>query len=277
MINNIFKNTWPGAVKKFNFKPPKKEFWLQAISKLKEIHPNFILIGEVYWDLEAELLKLGFDFVYYKHFLDMLINNDSTGIKNYLKTKKNDLDRSVLFLENHDEERAVTAMGQKKSKAAAVSMFTVPGMKLVYDGQLEGLKLKYPVQLGRKGEEKISNNCTKFYDKLLELTNDEIYNYGSFKVIETVISENNDDSCKNIFAWYWSYEDKIRLTVINYSSQNIKCKIKLPIQMKFKKLELIDMLTDAKLKISSKKLNEDGFTIQLKPYQSRIVKLEKKN
>ncbi|HED07030.1 MAG TPA: glycosidase [Ignavibacteria bacterium] len=273
-MNNIFQNTWPGPINKFNLKKPKTEFWYDAIKQVKKVKPNFTLIAEVYWDLEAELQDLGFDYTYCKHYLDMFINNDVFGITNNLKSDFNYLKKLVLFLENHDEDRAVTALGSNKSMAAVVSFLTMPGMKLIYDGQLEGKKIKYPVQLGRTSVEKGSKTIKDFYTKILSIVSNDVYNKGKFFVLQPGIFNEQDESNKNILAWYWHYKNEIKITVVNYSSRHSKCKIKIPCNSLPEKVVLKDMLTKANLRMTSKKLNDKGFVVQLKGYQSRIIEID---
>lgn len=273
-MNNVFQNTWPGPINKFNLKKSKTEFWYDAIKQVKKVNPNFTLIAEVYWDLEAELHDLGFDFTYCKYFLDMFNNNDLFGIINKLKSDFNYLKKLVLFIENHDEDRAVTALGINKSIAAAVSFLTMPGMKLIYDGQLEGKKIKCPIQLGRNSDEKGSKSIKEFYSKILQIVNNEIYKRGKFYVIQPSIFNEKDESNKNILAWYWQYNNEIKITIVNFSPKHSNCKIKISCNFFPQKVVLKDLLSKAILKITSKKIIDEGFVVQLKGYQSRIVEIK---
>jgi hypothetical protein len=47
-------------------------------------------------------------------------------------------ERSLRFLENHDEPRAAAAFGPPMHPAAAVITFLVPGMRFFHEGQFEG-------------------------------------------------------------------------------------------------------------------------------------------
>ena len=273
MMNNIFQSTWPGPITKLNYKKPKNEFWYQAIKKVKKVNPNFIFIGEVYWDLESELIQLGFDFTYYKHFLDMLINNDTSGIVNILKSDYNYLNKLVFFIENHDEERAVKSLGIKKSIASAVILLTIPGMKLFYNDQLEGRKIKCPIQLGRRSVDKGSKTIRDFYSKILALINNETYKKGKFKLLHAIKFDEKDESYKNILTWYWRFNNNIKITIVNFSKKHSKGKIKLPTDNFPQKIILKNLLTKANMKITSKKLTDEGFIVQLKGYQSRIIEI----
>jgi len=57
LLNNIFMQTWGGHVGD----PLPEEYWREVISAVRFQHPRVLFIAEAYWDLEWELLQLGFD------------------------------------------------------------------------------------------------------------------------------------------------------------------------------------------------------------------------
>ncbi len=149
-LNNVFYNSWIGVLNKMNFPKPAGEFWGIAIKEIKNIKKDFLFIAETYWDLEWDLQQLGFDYTYDKRLTDRLGSADIASIKAHLHADLIYQEKSVRFLENHDEQRAVAKFGKYKSLAAATIITTIPGMKLFYDGQFSGYKSKVPVQLGRE-------------------------------------------------------------------------------------------------------------------------------
>ena len=56
----------------------------------------------------------------------------------------------VRFIENHDEPRAAAAFPDGKGRAAAVAVLTLPGARLLHEGQFEGRKVRLPVFLARR-------------------------------------------------------------------------------------------------------------------------------
>ncbi len=119
-LNNIFFNTWIGVLKKYGFEKPEKEFWEEAISEVKNKRSDFIFIAETYWDLEWQLQNLGFDFTYDKRLTDRLVAGAIQSIKEHLQAETSFQEKSVRFLENHDEDRAIVKLGRERSIAAAV-------------------------------------------------------------------------------------------------------------------------------------------------------------
>ncbi len=269
-LNNIFHNTWLGVIDKYNFPKPEEDFWLIAIKTVKEKYPDFVFIGEAYWDLEWNLQQLGFDYTYDKRLLDRLASADIPGVKAHLNADYDYQNKSVRFLENHDETRAAAKFGKYKSLAAAVLMTTVQGMKLYYDGQFDGRKVKLPVQLGREPEEKLSSKVRNFYDALLRITNDDIFRHGEWTMIEPLTAGGSDTTFEEIFVWMWCFNNERRLVVINFSESKSCCRLKFIPDTSAENTVMIDLLTGEEYLRSVGEIKNIGLYIELKGFQSHI-------
>ncbi|HED05441.1 MAG TPA: glycosidase, partial [Ignavibacteria bacterium] len=269
-LNNVFENTWLGSIEHYGNDKPKSEFWEEAIKKVKEKSPEFIFIAEAYWDLEWELQQLGFDFTYDKRLLDRLESDDIQGIREHLEAHKNSQLKSVRFLENHDESRAITKLGKYKSFAATTIISTIQGMKLYYDGQFEGKKIKLPVQLGREPVEKVSTTVSQFYDLILNITKHEIFKFGDWKQLYPESVGENNLSFQNILTWQWKFKNEIRVIVINYSSGTSYCRLKFDITTLNENISLLDLMTDNVFNRSVNEIKTNGLFIELKSYKSHI-------
>ncbi len=269
-LNNVFNNTWFGSIDTKKFPKLKNEFWEAAITTVKQKNENFVFLAEAYWDLEWELQQLGFDFTYDKRLTDRLEHNDIQGIKDHLKADQDFQFKSARFLENHDENRAVTKFGKAKSYAAAVLISTIQGMKFYYDGQFVGKKIKLPVQLGREPIEKISSSAKSFYSKLLQITNEEIFFNGNWEMTEPLTAGGNDLSYQNLFAWVWKHESEGRLIVINFADKISYGRVKFNFNNNSTSLLMKDLLTDIIYDRSANDIREKGLFVELKPFQSHI-------
>ena len=69
----------------------------------------------------------------------------------------------MRFIENYDEPRAAVTYSGPKEHVAAVVVATVPGAKLIHDGQLEGRKVKLPVFLARPPAEPRDDTLIALY------------------------------------------------------------------------------------------------------------------
>jgi len=270
-LTNVFQNTWGGIISETNLARPEQEFWKFAIEKIKNERGDFLMIAEAYWDLEWQLQQLGFDFTYDKQLTDRLKTN-ANHVKEHLRAEKVYQDKSLRFIENHDEERAAKLFGKEKSKAAAIIISTIPGMHLFYDGQFEGKQIKLPVQLGREPIEKKCVELTRFYDSLFQITKDEIFNSGNWQILETFSSWFNNETNKNILAWLWTNKNDKYLITVNFSEHLSTCRVKLELNTLDEVVELNDLLNNQIYLRSSEEIQSEGLYIELKPYQNHIFK-----
>jgi glycosidase len=273
-LNNVFHNTWMGVINKQNIKKPADEFWTSAIKEVKKVRSDFIFIAEAYWDLEWDLQQLGFDFTYDKRLTDRLLYNDIPGAKAHLQAEMEYQKKSVRFIENHDEPRAASSFGKQKSMAAAAIISTIPGVRFYYDGQFEGKKIKLPVQLGREPEENGSKTLNNFYNKLLNATNDEIFDKGEWKYLETTPAHPDDHTFENLFAWQWKLENELRIVVINYSDAAARCRLKFNLNSEKDQINFTDLMSNKKYNRSVEDILEPGMFIELGAYQCHIFAAE---
>jgi hypothetical protein len=273
-LNNVFHNTWLGVLNRFGYKRPVNEFWNEAIKKIKKLYPDFIFLAETYWDLEYQLQKLGFDFTYDKQLTDRLFTGDVANIKNHLFAEHEYQMKSVRFIENHDEERAVTKFGKERSMATAIVISTIKGMKLYYDGQLEGRKIKLPMQLGKEPEEKTSHRIESYYQKILEITKDKIFKEGNWTMIEPISAGEGNINFQNFFTWTWDYKNDLRIVVINYSAVTSQCRLRVLFDSDKDNITLKDLLTGDEYLRSVKEMETSGLFIELKGFHSHVFSIK---
>jgi glycosidase len=269
-LNNIFYNTWIGVLKKYGFEKPEKEFWEEAILTVKKKRKDFLFIAETYWDLEWQLQNLGFDYTYDKRLTDRLGGSDLHSIRDHLHAEEAYQQKSVRFLENHDEERAIVKFGRERSLAAAVIISTIPGMIFYFDGQCVGKKIKLPLQLGREPVEKKDEKVKEFYDKLLYITKSEIFKNGDWKILEPFAVGDNDDSYQNLLAWQWRLGNEVRLVIVNYNNSTSRCRLKFDLDISNEEVVLSDILNETEYKRSKKEIIEKGLFVELKSFNSHI-------
>lgn len=269
-LNNVFKNTWGRILSNNGFEIPKTEFWKDAITDVKKERADFLFIAEAYWDMEWELQQLGFDYTYDKTLTDRLKSAHAKEIRDHLQAESDYQKKSVRFIENHDEERAAAIFGKEKSKAAAVIISTIQGMRFYHDGQFEGKKIKLPVQLGRAPEEPLINGMKDFYNKLLSITSQEIFKRGKWTLLEPLSSWEGNGTFKNMLAWLWAYHYEKRVIVVNYSRLLSTCRLKLDLRGYQEEFVIKDLLNDQTYTRSAEEVFHSGLYIELKPYQSHI-------
>jgi len=271
LINNsVFAKTWGTILSKSNFEQPQNEFWSEVITKIKSKRDDFLFIAEAYWDKEWELQQLGFDFTYDKKLLERLKSNNIEEIEKHLWADIEYQKKCARFLENHDEQRAIKVFGERKVEPASVILFTLPGMKLIYDGQSEGKKNKLPVQLGREPDEYPNKIVKAFYDKLYQTTNNDIFRKGNWQLLEPNAAWESNNSYENILSWLWSYDNEKIIVVVNYSDTPAQCLLKFATSDLDDEISFNDLLNEKVYKRPAKEIKKNGLYIDLQPYKSHI-------
>lgn len=212
MMNPIFERTWGGRVAA---RPPT-EYWIDVISVIKNKYPGFLFIAEAYWDLEWELQRQGFDFCYDKKLYDRMEHSNAENIRLHLSADLAYQRKLLRFIENHDEPRAAATFSPARERAIALTIATLPGMKLFHEGQFEGRKVRLPVFLGRRPDEPEDRDLHGFYMKLLEAVNRPIFREGEWTLCERTGWPDNA-SFQNLVCWSWLRDGERYLIVVNLS------------------------------------------------------------
>jgi len=267
VMNEIFSQTWNSQI---SLQMPATEFWVDAIDAVKGSHPNFIFMAEAYWDKEWDLQQQGFDYTYDKRLTDRLEESDLAAVQGHLHADNDFQIRSVRFIENHDEPRAVAVFGRERAMAAAVIISTLPGMHFYYDGQFEGKAVRLPVQLGREKNEKIDPEIQDFYEKLLNIVKDPVIQSGEWGLLTPVIAWEENNSFRNILAWKWSYQSEMKIIVVNYSGDTSQCRLFIDETMKNEVMSFDDKFTNIKYHYDSDEIRQNGLFIELEPFNSHV-------
>jgi len=266
---SIFLRTWGGQ-----FEPPDAQFWPQAIEKVNQRHPDFLIIGEVYWDMEWELQQQGFDFTYDKRLYDLLLGDDPRGTRLRLNAEIEFQSRLTRFIENHDEERSATAFGPQRARAAAVISMTLPGMRLFHDGQLEGLRQRVPVQLGRQPEEATDQEMAGFYRRLVQALRHPVFHQGDWTPLVPQEEWFGNPTFKNIIAHRWVLRGHRRVVVANLSPEPAQCFLPLNFHgLGGKSWRFDDLVGDAEYSRGGDDLVMRGFYLDLPAYGCHVFDL----
>jgi glycosidase len=165
------------------------EFWSEAIEEVKKTNPHFLFVAETYWSMESQLQQLGFDYTYnkplYEAICSAMHDGHAEGLMNFLRVLGTEyLSRSLHFLENHDEERAMNALGEQRQRPAAVLLTTLPGLALIHQGQMEGRRERLPVQRVVPLQKEAANeSLTMYYKHLLQTTSLPVFRKGRLHVL----------------------------------------------------------------------------------------------
>jgi hypothetical protein len=269
MLNSIFARTWgprAGAA-------PAGDYWATAIAAIKSRHREFRFIAEAYWDLEWELQQQGFDYCYDKKLYDRMEHNDAESVRLHLLADRSYQDRMVRFIENHDEPRAAATFSSGKGRAAAVAILTLPGARLLHEGQLEGAKVRVPVFLGRRPAEPLDQDLFAFYQRLMKATNRDVFRNGAWCLCERSGWPDNQ-SCRNVLAWCWAKDAERYLIIINFGEATAQARVHQPWdELRGKTWRLDDALSEEVYDRSGDEMRDAGLYVDLGPWKCHILRV----
>ncbi len=206
-LPDVFAKTWGDG-------PPGEagDFWAEALAALRGEHPDTVLMAEVYWGLGPRLRAIGFDWVYDKELLDALLARDLANLRARFAVPAADHEGFVRFLENHDEPRAREALGERE-RASAVLAWGLPGVRFVFDGQVEGARGKAPVQIARLGDPVPDEDRARFYSQLLAFLDEPPLHTGGWTDLSPCFIDGADTA--PLFASLWSAPEGHRVLLAN--------------------------------------------------------------
>ena len=216
LLNDVFARTWEARSAGSR---PATELWAEARARV----PDLILVAEAYWGTGAKLRELGFDFVYDKETYDALREGSGARVRERLALPAAHL---VRFLENHDEPRAETAFGAEQHAAAAILLCTMPGLRFIHHGQMDGRTVRLPVQLRRGPREAPRAAVRRHYERLLAIASHSVLHEGVMRPVE--IRPAFDATHEGLVAFLWSLGREHRLVVVNLHDRHGQAHLPLP-------------------------------------------------
>jgi len=273
LLNAIFQRTWGSRAGQ----QPATEYWDDVISAVKKGYPGFIFIAEAYWDLEWELQQHGFDFCYDKKLYDRLEHDSAENIRLHLCADLAYQGKLVRFIENHDEPRAAATFPQAKQQAAAVTIATLPGLKLFHEGQFEGRTVKLPVFLGRRPQEPVNQGLQSFYKKLLSAIDKPVFRDGQWGLCERTGWPDNT-TYQNLVAWSWLRGDERYLIIVNLSDDPAQSRVKVPwADANGVEWLLQDAMSGANYERPEDEMRSPGLYVELAPWNYHFFDLLRTN
>jgi hypothetical protein len=263
VLPDIFQRTWG---------MPARPFWPEATRRVRERHPGFCFMAEVYWDLEWALQQQGFDYTYDKRLYDRLRDGRARPVREHLQAGLDYQDRLARFLENHDEPRAAATFPPGVHEAAAVLTFLAPGLRFFHDGQLRGRKKRISPHLCRRPDEPVDTALAQFYDRLLAVLRRSVVREGRWQLLECRPAWENNGTWDNFLAFAWQGPGEERLLVaVNYAANRSQCYVRLPFtDLGDRRWRLEDQMSPAVYDRDGNDLQARGLYLDMGPWQAAV-------
>jgi glycosidase len=271
VMRDVFCRTWGGA-----FDDPQAEFWPEAIAAIKRARPDFVMLAEAYWDLEYQLQQQGFDYTYDKEKLyNFLKRCDAGAVRAYLSGDPGYQQHMARFVENHDEGRCAQEFGGA-CQAVATAALGLPGLRLLYQGQMEGRHVKLPVQLGRRPAESPDAGTEVFYRALLDQLRAPLFHEGDWKPLGPQKTWALNGSSGNFVLYRWQREGEFVLVVANLSGDRAQCFVPLEWpELSGARWLLKDVLSPERWEREGHALLDPGLYLDVAGYGRQIFRFER--
>ena len=271
----IIQRTWGDRALPADGSPPKDTpFWPEAFAAIRRRHPQFLLIAEVYWDMEWELQQAGFDFTYDKRLYDRLIAGVATPVREHLCADGAFQDHSLRFLENHDEPRAAAAFQPAMHRAAAVVALTARGLRFIHEGELEGRHVHVSMHLGRRPTEPIDTGLQTFYLRLLECLRRPELHDGEWRLANTSEAWPGNPTHQQLIASSWQSGERRLLIAVNYGPSQAQGYIAAEMSgLRGRAFTLVDLLGDARYTRTGDDLANGRLYVDMPPWGYNIFDL----
>ncbi|MGH7258883.1 MAG: alpha-amylase, partial [Nitrospiraceae bacterium] len=161
-----------------------------------------------------------------------------------------------------------------KHRAAAVAVFSLPGAKLLHEGQFQGRRTRVPVFLKRRLEEAPDLDLERFYHNLLRETAQEPFRTGEWSLCECSGWPDNM-SCRNVLAWCWKRGSSRCLVILNLSQTSSQARVLAPWSDAAARLwRLMDPLSGEAYDRQGDELVGPGLYVSLDPWRWHFFRLE---
>jgi hypothetical protein len=269
LLNEVFDETW--RAHPCRGERAAGEFWEEAIAAVRSRWPEFLFLAEAYWNRERDLLKLGFDFAYHKPVMDALFDQPDAA-QSVILQAADWLEQGAHFLENHDERRVAESLAPEANAAAALVILGLPGLRLLHEGQLEGWKVRTPVQLVRRQFEETESTVRASYDRLLKVLEETSIGRGVGAVLAAHRAwEENTSSHWFVLVQWQAAADEFFLVAVNLAPHRSQCYVPLTVPaIATHDWRLKDLLGEEAYERSGEELQARGLYLDVPAYATQL-------
>ena len=267
ILPEVFERTWSRR---------PEPFWPRAIHEVRERHPGFCFMAEVYWDLEWTLQRQGFDYTYDKRLYDRLREGHARPVREHFHAGLDYQDRLSRFLENHDEPRAAATFSREIHEAAAIITFLSPGLRFFHQGQFEGRKKRISPHLVRAPREVKDERLEAFYNRLLAVLRGRALREGKWQLLECARAWEGNWTSDGfvVFAWTGPRGERFLVTV-NYAANQGQCYVRLPFEdVRGRSVRLEDLMGASRYDRHGDDLTSLGLYLDLAPWAYHVFDIK---
>jgi Alpha amylase, catalytic domain len=267
ILPEVFERTWGLRM---------EPFWPKAIQSVRADWQDFLMMAEVYWDLEWTLQQQGFEYTYDKRLYDRLRDGHTRPIRDHFRADAEFQRKSARFLENHDEPRAAATFAPEIHRAAAVLTYLSPGLRFFHDGQFEGRTKKVSVHIERRPVEPVESSLRYFYARLLGCVTQSETKDGRWQLLDAAPAWDGNWTwdCFVSFAWQQPGSQPL-VVVVNYAPNQSQCYLRLPFdEIRGHTVRAQDLMSPAVYERGGDELASRGLYLDMPPWGYQVFRLD---
>jgi hypothetical protein len=266
LLPDVFERTWGH---------PALPFWPEAIRQARAVHPGFVVMAEVYWDLEGRMLGEGFDDAYDKRLYDRLVAGAAGPVRDHLRADVAYQRHLARFLENHDEPRAAATFSPERHEAAALVTYLTPGLRFFHQGQLEGFRKQISPHLVRGPDEPVNGPLSRFYVALLDVVRDPLVRDGAWRLLEVAPAWDGNPTAEGFVAFAWHLGERRLVVVVNLGSTQGQVRVVAPLDdLRGTSVRLVDRLDGRVFERDADELAARGLFVDLPSGGHHVLEAE---
>jgi hypothetical protein len=148
---------------------------------------------------------------------------------------------------------------------------TLPGAKLLHEGQFEGRKVRLPVFLGRRPDEPCVEELRAFYRQFLSAVGKEPFRSGEWRLC-AVEGWPDNRSCENLVASCWKGGEERRLVVVNLSGAPSQGRLRVPWdELPGRDWQLAELLSGETFVRNGEEMRGAGMYVELAPWGYHLL------
>jgi hypothetical protein len=275
VLDDVFARTWGDRARGGPHPDRGRGYWPTIIGATKAVRPDFAFWAEAYWDLEPVLLEQGFDACYDKRLYDRTVHGgvDVGSVRAHLRADLEYQRRTIRFVENHDEPRAASLLSPRAHRAALATVFTLPGVALLHEGESDGRRVRVPVTLGRRPTEPPDLELRAFVEQLLAALAGGMRR-GAW-ALAPIWGWPDNSSAERLVGWTWTDPRQRHVIVVNLSDARADGRVQLPwTDLDGRRIVFDDVLSAQRFVGDGAQLVSEGLYVALDGHSLHFLKLD---
>jgi hypothetical protein len=147
-------------------------------------------------------------------------------------------------------------------------------MRFFYDGQLEGRRVRAPVQLARWPEESPDERIRTMYERLLRFARQPLLQAGDWQLLH--VTGAGDHSFNDIVSYRWRSLDALAVIVVNLGASASQAHVRVADDVpEGHEFDFIDALTDARYRWTRESLLGAGLYVRVEAGGAHVFGVER--